>query len=555
MAESSEPSDLPNWNPWSRRPRLKAVLFDFDGTLTKPGQLDFAVIKEQVGCPTDRPVLEYIQGLPEAEQKEAFEKLERFELEAAERAEPNDSASEVVKFLRSRALRVGVLSRNGQKSILRSLANFADLNPENFDVIISRDEPVAPKPDPEGVLEAARRMDVSPEELIVVGDYVFDVQAGRRAGAVTALLRTTQAEDYIEPESDFTISSLSEVSSLLRPVLPLDTGKVPNDLLADILKGIVIEDEQVLNRPAVGEDAVAVDVSSADVLVLKADPITFVTDSIGLYSVMVNANDIATSGATPRWMLTTLLMPRGTTPVEVRGVVQDIDEVCRKIGVSLCGGHTEITDAVNRTVASGMMSGTVPPGRLIDKRDITAGDRIFITKAAAVEGTSILAREFAPRLREKGFTEAELEDCRALVAELSVLDEARIATKLPFVTGMHDVTEGGVATALRELSVASGHGLCVNLDAIPILPVCERMCCALGLDPLGLIGSGSLLICCNSEGHRKLVDSVNRAGVPIACIGEVIGKNEPIQAHRSGTQAGMPAFEVDELARLYTMDV
>ncbi len=122
-------------------------MFDFDGTLTQPGALDFPTFKKSLGCPAEKPVLEYIDSLKDAPlQREALDKLARFEIEAAEKSFPNPEAEEAVFYLRSQGLRVGIISRNGRESILRALQNFRKVKAADFDLIISRDDPVEPKP-------------------------------------------------------------------------------------------------------------------------------------------------------------------------------------------------------------------------------------------------------------------------------------------------------------------------------------------------------------------------------------------------------------------------
>ena len=114
---------------------------------------------------------------------------------------------------------------------------------------------------------------------------------------------------------------------------------------------------------------------------------------------------------------------------------------------------------------------------------------------------------------------------------------------------MHDVTEGGVATALEELGTAGGCRIRVHLDRIPVCPQTARACGLLGIDPLGLIGSGCLLIACAEEQAGSLERAVRRAGIDIARVGEVTGKGSGIESLRAGRPAPWPRFEVDELAR------
>lgn len=528
---------------------IKAVLFDFDGTLTRPGALDFGKIKRAVGCPEETPVLEFIEALDDpAEQERIHRELEKFETTAAADSKPNAGAEALLGFLRSKGLKLGIITRNRLRSVARALENFESISEADFDIIISRDDPVAPKPSPEGILLAARRLGVEPSEMLVAGDFLFDVEAGNRAGAVTVFLDNGRP---MEAESDHCVSSLEELRDLIRLYLPLPTGKFPNDLLRRYLEAFDFADPSVIIHPGIGEDTAAVTVEGEEVLILKSDPITFVTDAIGHYAVAINANDIATAGATPRWFLTTLLFPPGFTPAEIFAVLRDLETVCRRRGITLCGGHTEITDAVTRPVVCGMLAGTVTRSKLIDKRDMRPGDRVLLTKGVAVEGTTIIAREFEVRLTELGIPEEEIAWCRGLLDQISVLDEARIAAESPGTSAMHDVTEGGLATALEELGAAGGHRIRVRMESIPVFPQTAALCRLLGIHPLGLIGSGSLLICCREEHVKDLIRRLFEAGIQVTVIGEVLAEGTGIEALREGIETEWPRFEVDELTRLF----
>ena len=526
---------------------IGAVLFDFDGTLTRPGALDFGVIRRSLGCPPDRPVLEYIQTLPtEAERCRAHEVLDAREMQAAAESRPAPGAGALVRWLAGRRVPCGILTRNSRRAVDRALANFDDLGAEDFAVIITRDTPVAPKPSGAGVRLAAERLGIAVEQVLVVGDFLFDIEAGRQAGSLTAHVGGGRSV----PACDFAVSDLAALQDVIRLGLPLAPGKLPNDLLERFLAHFQVDDPSVIVRPGIGQDTAAVDIAGADTLVLTSDPITFATDRIGHYAVLVNANDMATSGALPRWLLASLLFPGGTTPSDVWQVMNDLTRVCRRYGIFLCGGHTEITDAVRRPVINGTMVGTVPRAALVNKSAMAPGDRVLLTKAVAVEGTAIIAREWGAELERRGVEKEVLSRSRRLIEAIGVLEEARICHDLPGVTALHDVTEGGLATAVRELAAAGGGGLHLYLDRVPVFDETRRICELMALDPLGLIGSGSLLICCRPDSADVLSQRLEAAGIRVTTIGVVTAAGTGIQAEAGGRPADWPAFEVDEIARL-----
>jgi hydrogenase expression/formation protein HypE len=198
-----------------------------------------------------------------------------------------------------------------------------------------------------------------------------------------------------------------------------------------------------------------------------------------------------------------------------------------------------------------MMAGTLARSDLIRKRGMAPGDRVLLTKGIAVEGTAIIATEFRQLLLEKGMDAAEVDDCIRFRERISVLPEARIAWQVGGVSALHDVTEGGIATALAELSQAGGRGIRVRCDSLPVYPQTRRMADILGIDPLGLIGSGSLLICCRADSAPDLVSALEKIDIAVADIGVVTAENPGIEAHADGAPMPWPRFEVDEITRLF----
>lgn len=195
---------------------IRAVLFDFDGTLTLPGSIDFAGIKKAIRCPGDVPILEFIEGLPSAADRgQAWRVLEQFEEDAARRSRPNEGAEELVRFLKRRHIRRGILTRNRRASVETALKNFAHVRLADFNAIITRDHVQRPKPDPEGVLLAARRLRVPAASLLMVGDYRYDIEAGQRAGAPTIFLESHLTTRRPNPPADFVVRTLSEISNII----------------------------------------------------------------------------------------------------------------------------------------------------------------------------------------------------------------------------------------------------------------------------------------------------------------------------------------------------
>ena len=332
----------------------------------------------------------------------------------------------------------------------------------------------------------------------------------------------------------------------------MQTGKLPLALLDKLLAKIEVTDPDVILGGATGEDAALIDIGDR-YLVSKTDPITFVTDLIGWYLVQVNANDIAVMGGTPRWLMATLLLPDGTNEETVENIFDQLSQACTKLGVTLVGGHTEITKNVYRPIAVGAMLGEVAKERAVLTSTAEPGDRIVLTKGIAVEGTSILAREAACKLENSGISQTTIQKARSMLftTGISIVEEARIACEVTDVHAMHDPTEGGISGGLVEMAHSASVGFVVHEESIPILPECKEFCEVLGLNPLGLIASGALLVTMPASGVSTFVHATAQQGIKAYEIGQVTPPDQGMKISTSKGLRDFPTFARDELARWF----
>jgi len=337
--------------------------------------------------------------------------------------------------------------------------------------------------------------------------------------------------------------------------MAFNPGKLPPWLLENLLNLNTIRDERVVIRPGVGQDVCAIRIDDR-YLVAKTDPITFATSRIGRYVVHVNANDLATAGAVPKWFLLTVLLPQDRTDEKlVRQIWDEVQQALEEIDCDLCGGHTEITVGLDRPILVGLMLGEVEAGHLVDKKNARPGDRILLTKGVPVEGTAIMALERGEELA-RHFPPDSIELGRRFLEEpgISVLKEALAACRACKVHAMHDVTEGGIATGLWELARATGLGLVVTEADIPLLEPGASFCRTLGLDPLGTISSGSLLICVAAQDAVAVAEAVRECGVNCWDIGQMAPPKQGIILKRDGKSVPMPLFPRDEIAKIFDTD-
>ena len=331
----------------------------------------------------------------------------------------------------------------------------------------------------------------------------------------------------------------------------MDIGKLPINLLAKLLSKVAL-DERVVVGPGIGMDAAVIDYGER-LLVAKTDPITFATDLIGWYAVNINANDIAVMGADPKWFMATMLLPLETSPAQAEELFDQMLRACGELEISLVGGHTEITHDLNRPVIVGCMLGETDRARLVTGGGARPGDDILITKGIAVEGTCILAREAGDRLMGLGFTKRFLKRAANFLFDpgVSVVRDARVATDAARVTAMHDPTEGGLATGLMEIAEASGLGLEVRLEDIPVLPETQALCRELKLDPLGLIASGCLVLTASPSDTPRLLEAFAREEIRACTIGKMMPREHGLKMRTPQGLQDLPAFPRDEIARFF----
>jgi len=257
-------------------------------------------------------------------------------------------------------------------------------------------------------------------------------------------------------------------------------------------------------------------------------------------------------GGTPRWFLATLLLPKGKTgPKEVQAIFEQISEACDELGVSLCGGHTEITLGIDRPIVVGQMLGEVEKDQWVSPERVKAGDAIILTKGIAIEGTSLIAREWKPL--PSSIRKDQIRRCRGFLKDpgISVVKEARRACEVAEIHAMHDPTEGGLATGLHELAAAASLGLMVEMEKIPILPETILLCRELDLNPLGLIASGALLIAASPKDSGKILSAIRFSGISASVIGKFWEKGKGVKIIEGGKSKDLPVFARDEIARLF----
>jgi HAD superfamily hydrolase (TIGR01509 family) len=190
--------------------RIKAVIFDLDGTITQP-YFDFDAIREEIGLARDSgPVLESMETMTPPQRQRAEAILHRHEQEAVAASRLNPGTQQTLSALRSMGIHVGILTRNKQYNAF-AIARKHDLQ---FDAVFGREDgPV--KPDAYGVLALCRQFGVRTEETLLVGDYLFDLLCAKAAGAGAVLLANHRRAAEFAQHADFLIQNISEVLDII----------------------------------------------------------------------------------------------------------------------------------------------------------------------------------------------------------------------------------------------------------------------------------------------------------------------------------------------------
>ncbi len=295
-------------------------------------------------------------------------------------------------------------------------------------------------------------------------------------------------------------------------------GKIPNSVLKRIVfSQIGVSDPDVLVGPGIGEDA-AIIMHRGEKIAFKSDPITGSAEEVGVLAVYINANDIASRGAVPRWFLGCILLPPGSSESDLDRICRQIDSAAKELSIAVVGGHTEVTDGTTRPIVVGSMIGVTKNSRFISTGGCSPGDALYMTKAAGIEGTVILSSE--PRLI-KSLGEGFAKRCKSMLPEVKVVSECMLLADQEGVTSMHDVTEGGILGCAWEIAEASSSGILIDLSCVRVLEETRLLCAELGLDPFRLMGSGSVLFTVRPGWEASVEKSLSDSGIPYSRIGVI----------------------------------
>ncbi len=324
-------------------------------------------------------------------------------------------------------------------------------------------------------------------------------------------------------------------------------GKVPTEVLKDVIfSNIKHRRPEVLVRPSVGEDCAVVDFGEY-VCVMSTDPITGAIKDIGSLAVHISCNDIASSGVEPLGLMLTIMAPPNTSKEDLGYVMAEANKAAASINVEIIGGHTEITNSVNRMIISSTAMGKQLKSKLILTKGAKVGDVVFMTKHAGLEGVSIIARDLEEQLKDK-ISYKTIKSAQNFIKDISVVKEGVLAGKIG-VHSMHDATEGGILGALWELAEASDVGIEIYEDNISIRQETIEISKLFSIDPMRLISSGVMVMTTSEDNRDLIIEAFSKEGIDIKEVGRIIDKDRIVIKNGEKHQLNSP--DVDELYKAF----
>ncbi|MFO7826375.1 MAG: AIR synthase family protein [Cyclobacterium sp.] len=306
-------------------------------------------------------------------------------------------------------------------------------------------------------------------------------------------------------------------------------GKIDESLLEDFIASRCgAYREEVLVKPGFGRDVSLVELPGQQVMALTSDPLSLIP-TLGLQesawlSVQLMANDMATTGFAPQYGQFVLNLPAGFSRDDFKIYWEHIHHYCQNIGMAITGGHTGFVEGQNSTIAGGgTFISILPKDQALTANQARPGDVLLVTKTAALSSSAILAMSFPKTIKDKLGNETYQKACASFY-NTSSLEEALAAAGSPgekVVTAMHDVTEGGISGAIYELAAASGCGVRLEKDKVPVGPVQQAICNLFDLDPMRCIGAGSMIISCDKSRVRLIQDRIRAKGIRCTVVGEL----------------------------------
>lgn len=331
--------------------------------------------------------------------------------------------------------------------------------------------------------------------------------------------------------------------------MKLPPGKIPIDILNEVVfKNLGADRKEVVLGPTAGVDGSILDVGNKS-LIVSMDPITGAVERIGWSAVNVNANDIATFGVAPTFLVSCIMLPENADRKMVETITSQMDMAAKELDIAIVGGHCESTPGLTNPIVVGCIMGLTDKGKYVTAAGAKTGDKLILTKSAGIEGTAILASDREEQLKKIMNTDA-LDAAKKFYSQISVVKDALTAYRTGGVHAMHDPTEGGILGGIHEMADAFNFGVKVYEDKITVEPETAKICRYFEIDPLQLIGSGALLIAAQAEKSVEIIENLAKEQICAAEIGEFLANvNKRLLMKKNGAAEDLPRPASDHLWR------
>jgi len=331
-------------------------------------------------------------------------------------------------------------------------------------------------------------------------------------------------------------------------------GKVSSRIFDEIiLPQLGKQRDDILVGPQHGVDVGVIDLGNGKVMAMSTDPVFIVPpygwERSAWFAVHILASDTSVSGLRPTHMTIDLNLPLGVERDQLEIMWSVIHRESEKIGMSIVSGHTGRYEGCNYPMVGGA---TVFAVGLADQYVTPAmarpGNQVIITKGAAIEATGLFAVTFPQKVAAE-YGEATARAAEEVFWQMSVVEDALTAASVGVrekgVTAMHDATECGIWGGLAEIAQASGVGLAIEKNEIILQDAVEKVCRLFDIDPFTSISEGTLILTCQPEKGKEIIDRLAEKGIPASMVGEVLDAEQGTKYFQDGTEHLLVHPEVD----------
>ncbi len=333
-----------------------------------------------------------------------------------------------------------------------------------------------------------------------------------------------------------------------------DLGKISPEIFDELIyPNLGAKSERVLVGPRHGVDIGVVDLGNGQVMVTTTDPV-FIVPEYGFeraawFAIHILASDAVTSGLPPTFLSIDLNLPLSMTKKQLSTVWRVISDECRRMGMAVISGHTARYHGCDYPMVGGATVICIgDESKYVSPEMARVGDKVIITKGAAIEAAGIFAVAFQGRIKRL-FGEDFSRRAEKIFWQMSVVEDAltavEVGTRDDGVTAMHDATECGVWGGLYEIAKASHVGMRIEKEKIIVSNEVDKICSAFGMHPYSSISEGTLIITCKEKKAELVIQRLREKSIASSIVGDVIPEEKGILLVEAGRERHLEHPRVD----------